>query len=99
MKTEMKKIYEQLKGLLGSNQMSSRQKRINPPTTTWQKNPGWDPDYIKLFGKPKTVIDVGVADGTPELYAAFPSAYHVLIDPLPAHEEAMKGHLESYRDE
>jgi len=31
---------------------------------------------------PKTVIDVGVASGTMELYEAFPTARHVLIDPL-----------------
>jgi FkbM family methyltransferase len=30
---------------------------------------------------PKTVFDVGVAAGTPELYAAFPEAHLVLIDP------------------
>jgi len=31
---------------------------------------------------PKTVIDVGVATGTPELYLAFPQAHHLLIEPL-----------------
>ncbi len=29
---------------------------------------------------PKTVIDIGVADGTPWLYEAFPDAYFVLIE-------------------
>jgi FkbM family methyltransferase len=32
--------------------------------------------------KPRTVIDVGVADGTPELYKAFPDAYLVLVEPV-----------------
>jgi FkbM family methyltransferase len=32
--------------------------------------------------RPATVIDVGVADGTPELYEAFPKAKHILIEPL-----------------
>lgn len=32
---------------------------------------------------PRTVIDVGVASGTPELYQAFPEAYFLLIEPLP----------------
>jgi FkbM family methyltransferase len=32
---------------------------------------------------PKTVFDVGVAAGTPELYAAFPRARFCLIDPTP----------------
>lgn len=31
---------------------------------------------------PKTVIDVGVATGTPELYRNFPEAYYILVDPL-----------------
>lgn len=31
---------------------------------------------------PQTVLDVGVAWGTPELYAAFPDANHVLVEPL-----------------
>src|SRR5882762_6759290 len=30
---------------------------------------------------PKTVFDVGVAAGTPDLYAAFPQARFYLIDP------------------
>lgn len=31
---------------------------------------------------PKTIIDVGVAHGTPELYDAFPNAHLVLVEPL-----------------
>jgi FkbM family methyltransferase len=30
---------------------------------------------------PKTVFDIGVAAGTPDLYAAFPDAHLVLVDP------------------
>jgi FkbM family methyltransferase len=30
---------------------------------------------------PRTVFDIGVARGTPELYAAFPQAHYFLIDP------------------
>ena len=33
---------------------------------------------------PQTIVDVGVATGTPWLYAAFPAAKLVLIDPNPA---------------
>jgi len=33
---------------------------------------------------PDCVFDIGVAAGTPELYAAFPDARYHLIDPLPA---------------
>lgn len=39
--------------------------------------------YLERFRfAARTIIDVGVADGTPELYAAFPKARLVLIDPL-----------------
>ena len=31
---------------------------------------------------PKTIIDVGVAVGTPDLYGVFPNAKHLLIEPL-----------------
>ena len=41
-------------------------------------------DWPRLLGhlSPTTVLDVGAAYGTPELYASFPRAYQVLIDPL-----------------
>jgi len=43
-------------------------------------------ERLKALGfEPATVLDVGVADGTPELYVAFPDAYHVLIEPLREH--------------
>jgi FkbM family methyltransferase len=39
--------------------------------------------HVKRLGfSPATVIDVGVAHGTPELYDAFPDARFLLIDPL-----------------
>src|SRR4051812_5044560 len=37
---------------------------------------------VRVGVAPRTVIDVGVGDGTPELYAAFPAARFVLIEPL-----------------
>jgi FkbM family methyltransferase len=40
-------------------------------------------DHVKRLGfEPVTVIDVGVAYGTPELYEAFPGARFLLVDPL-----------------
>jgi FkbM family methyltransferase len=40
-------------------------------------------DHVKGLGfEPATVIDVGVAYGTPALYAAFPGARFLLVDPL-----------------
>src|SRR5512134_1272129 len=39
--------------------------------------------HIKRLGfEPRTVLDVGAAAGTPELYNAFPKARHILIEPL-----------------
>jgi FkbM family methyltransferase len=32
--------------------------------------------------KPETLIDVGVAEGTPELYCAFPEAHILMIEPI-----------------
>jgi len=40
---------------------------------------------------PKTIIDVGVAEGTQDLYRSFPNARHLLIEPL----EEYRPHLES----
>ena len=44
---------------------------------------------------PRTVIDVGVHSGTPELIEAFPNAHHLLIEPEAAHDEAIAA---TYRD-
>lgn len=43
---------------------------------------------------PRTVIDVGVAHGTPELYDAFPSARFLLVEALAEHEPALRKILE-----
>jgi FkbM family methyltransferase len=52
--------------------------------------PSWDVSALQAWGfTPKTVIDVGAAAGTPELYQAFPSAHHVLIEPLEEFEDAL----------
>lgn len=48
-------------------------------------------EHLKRLGfKPQTVIDVGVAIGTIELYKAFPDATHLLIEPVKEFEEALK---------
>lgn len=39
---------------------------------------------------PKTVFDIGVGNGTPWLYDAFPDSYFVLIEPQRAFEPALK---------
>jgi FkbM family methyltransferase len=43
----------------------------------------WDAAYLQRLGfRPATVIDVGVARGTPELYEAFPKAKLLLVEPM-----------------
>jgi FkbM family methyltransferase len=40
-------------------------------------------EHMTLLGlAPRTVIDVGAANGTPPLYEAFPDARHILLEPL-----------------
>jgi len=46
--------------------------------------------FVRLGFEPQTVIDVGVADGTFELYEKFPGAKHLLIEPLKEWEVALK---------
>ncbi|GEM_PF-588129 len=49
--------------------------------------------------KPKTVIDVGVAYGTPQLYSNFPRARHLLIEPLKEWEDVLKQISSEYKAE
>ena len=48
---------------------------------------------------PPTIIDVGIAKGTPELYSAFPDSYFLLIEPLKEFETHMKEILLKYNGE
>ena len=65
----------------------------------WCSNPGWHPEYLRRFGPAATVIDVGVLDGTPELYEAFPASHHVLIEPISSYETACRKWLRTLRGE
>jgi FkbM family methyltransferase len=54
-------------------------------------NEGWSPDNLRKPGfAPATVIDVGAAAGTPDLYHAFPAAHHVLIEPMSEYEPDLR---------
>jgi FkbM family methyltransferase len=50
----------------------------------WQPNRTyWNAEYMRRWAvRPRTVIDVGVGNGTPNLYEAFPDARLVLVEPL-----------------
>jgi FkbM family methyltransferase len=63
--------------------------------------PGWSPVNLRKAGfSPQTIVDVGVgADGTPQLYEAFPEAFLILIEPLKEHEPQLKAILKEYEGE
>lgn len=50
----------------------------------------------KIGFEPSTVIDVGVADGTYELYKSFPKSRFLLIEPLREFEAALKMICQQY---
>lgn len=51
----------------------------------------------ELGFQPKTIIDIGVASGTPELYRTFPDSYFLLIEPLKQFEPNLIAILEQYK--
>ncbi len=57
----------------------------------------WQAANLRKPGlSPRTVVDVGVDKGTPELYEAFPEAFHVLIEPLKENEPHLQEILQKY---
>jgi FkbM family methyltransferase len=61
-----------------------RVQRAAPAPQGWEAHRAyWEPAYIRRLGfRPRTIIDVGVGHGTPELYAAFPDARLILVEPV-----------------
>jgi FkbM family methyltransferase len=51
----------------------------------------------QLGFRPATVIDVGVASGTPALYETFPDAFHLMIEPVDEFADDIRSLLGSYR--
>ncbi len=47
--------------------------------------------------QPKTVLDIGVAKGTEDLYKSFPDSYFLLIEPLKEFEPDLKSILKRYK--
>jgi FkbM family methyltransferase len=66
-------IHELRQAVAGKNKQTTgaQEARWFPPA-----KPG------ELGDRPRTIVDVGVAKGTPQLYDSFPDSFHVLIDPL-----------------
>ncbi|MEG4998812.1 FkbM family methyltransferase [Microcoleus sp. B4-D4] len=55
-------------------------------------------DQVIKFGfQPETIIDVGVAYGTFELYEKFPQANFLLVEPLSEYEENLKEICRKYK--
>lgn len=49
----------------------------------------------KVLAEPRTILDVGAADGTPELYTAFADAFIVAFEPLPEQLPRLRAGLET----
>lgn len=54
-----------------------------------KESAGFNAAYLSKICAPKTVFDVGVAGGTPELYKAFPAARFFLVDPVSDFKRAL----------
>lgn len=52
--------------------------------------PGWSPSFLRSLGNVRTIIDIGVLNGTPALYQAFPDAHLILVEALPMYEETCR---------
>jgi len=52
----------------------------------------------KLNVSVNTIIDVGAASGTDELYVAYPSKKHILIEPLIEFEKSLQNIAQNYND-
>src|SRR5437868_5255455 len=56
--------------------------------------------HVKRLGfEPRTVVDVGVAYGTPPLYTTYPDAYFFLFEPVAEFEPHLKSVLNTVRGE
>jgi FkbM family methyltransferase len=69
------------------------------PPLRWRQASGWGGAFLRSGFDPRTVIDVGVAAGTPALYEAFPAAYLVLIEPLREFEDDLRALTSQRRGE
>ncbi len=81
-------------------QSSGTQSADKEPTstkTTSAQTLRWLPTDLKKSGfYPRPLVDIGAAQGTPQLYEAFPESFQVLIEPLKEHEPHLKDILGEY---
>lgn len=78
--------------LLGTLGLELRRKRPVAPVRVERRSLRGALEHARSTGlSPRTVIDVGVAYGTPELYETFPAARHLLVEPV----ETFRPHLDA----
>lgn len=82
-------------------QLGWRVERAPKDAGMWEAHRAyWSPAYLRRHGfAPRTIIDVGVGQGTPDLYNAFPQAYLVLVEPLAEFNGAVDAILKARRGE
>lgn len=81
----IKNVFDFINRILGA--LGLRLVQDSKPPRTWEKFLG----HVKVLGfQPSLIIDVGAADGTPELYKAYPDSKYILIEPLIEFESALK---------
>ena len=108
---DRKQLAEDRKQLsIGRKQFAEDRKQLSIDRKQFaedRKQPAKDKGRLQLAGwrkanlrkpefSPKTVFDVGAANGTPVLYKAFPEAFHVLIEPLEENEPHLQKILREY---
>ena len=57
----------------------------------------WTPQHLARLVDARTVVDIGVAFGTWELYRAFPDAHFMLVEPLRDYEPNLQKIARQYR--
>ena len=83
-----------LKNLVKQGLLALGYELKRPTKLGWYKN-----NLRKQWLQPRTVVDVGVAYGTPKLYEAFPESYHVLVEPLGEYKPYLQDILRNYKGE
>ena len=72
-------------------------RRLRPATPVRASMAGGLAQLARLGFQPRTVIDAGVANATPELYQPFPSASILLIEPLVEFEPFLQKICSTYK--
>jgi FkbM family methyltransferase len=78
------------------NALGLEVRRLRPSTLSRTSLAAGLAQLVRFGFKPHTVIDVGVADATSELYDAFPEASLLLIEPLAEFEPFLKRICSTY---